>query len=239
LGLLATPFSSTVRAEESRLREHVKFGLEIDSSSSLGYSVDVPGRVVPRYPDEVYREHKCVGSGSIMSFGPRLQLTSLLSGSVRLNLSSIGREGSSHVTYWGGYGIGEYACIGAVETRKEPFSYDLTFQTPQLIFFESQGYGLKAFVSYVRCDFDMFYKSGYHMYGEPFYKIEERFKIGDFRSDGFRTGIACLFEDEGIEGLLKLFYQQNYIEGRPTEQGKDFRWQNKDDLAGFGIEILF
>ena len=244
LALLASAFQLSARdvhAEEIPEEQTpiVRLGLDFDSSTSLGYKVGVPGRCVPRYPDNIYRDHQTVGSGSIISSGPRIQLFSLLEASVKYNLASLGEEENSFTTYWGGYGIGEFAGIGAVRTRKEPLSYDLTIQTPLLVYFKSQDYGLRAFVSYVRNDFDMFYQSGYHKFGKEFYEVEDHFKIGDFEAEGLRYGIKALSTIRQTEISVKIFYQNNSIKGKATEEGKDFRWDNKDHLLGFGIEVMF
>jgi len=176
--------------------------------------------------------------GTTISLGARLRLLDIFEGEVKWNMGSLGQGGPGYQTYWGGYGIGDYACIGEVNTQYNPLAYELSLQTPTL-FSNNSEEGLRLFASYIKDDFKLYYHSGYHMYGEAFYKNADYFKIGDFTNEGLRYGIkiAGLMEDKEI--ALKLFYQRNEIKSDLTERAKDFKVRSTEDIVGFGLEVMF
>jgi hypothetical protein len=238
-------YSHAQEPEKSWFRKFDKIGIELEAIAALNANVGVPCSVIPTYannqrfspPVNEYISQS-TSAGTTLSIGPRLRLFSIFEGAIGFNLGCIGEGGPGYDTYWGGYGIGDYACIGEVNTKWDPFSYELTLQTPPL-FCNSSEEGLRLFASCIKNRFDLYYHSGYHMYGQAFYEDADHFKIGDFKCDNLRFGAKFCGLMEGTEIDIKLFYQKNNNQATLTERGKDFKVDSKQDAIGFGLEFMF
>jgi len=239
---------ANLKAEEPKNQSKpIRFGLTIADGRSTQwgfphYKIEVPTEYIPQDPNNrdnpiLHKKLITTGAGGI-SFGPKVELFSILSLGIKCNAITTYANLDSPYTYWGGYGTGNYACIGLVKTKQELFSYDITINTPSLHLNEDTV--LRAFISYVPRNFDLHYKSGYHMWGKAFYKVVDDFKIGEFESEGWRYGLELLVWDIGSrEATLAFFYQNTSIDGSLTEKGKDFKYDKNQDLVGFTVGFNF
>lgn len=236
---------SEVHAEQSNQRkelnnkEESKFGFDWDFRFSLGHEVYVPGRFIPSHPENDYRSHKSSGTGMCISFGPKIRLNNFLEMSIKYENPKDELNGANYVTYWGGYEIGQYACIGEISTKNSPFNLELCAKTPSFHRSKTQDFitdEARAFISYARSDFDMFYKSGYHMFGQAFYEVEDEFKVGDFSANGLRLGLEYRFFQKFS---LKGYYQLNHLDGNLKKEAKDFKYGKDESVIGFEMEMTF
>jgi hypothetical protein len=124
-------------------------------------------------------------------------------------------------TYWGGYAIGDYACIGSVN-EKFGKGYYLKLKTPELAVghmlfpdgtfteddtWKSLGHQvfINPFVSFEWRDTELRYRSGYHMYGTPFYGTVDDLSARTISGRNIRYGLSVGLSQAGDNPHIKFF----------------------------------
>lgn len=240
LSMAATADAQIVERKKNDETDYPRVGVEVDWRVSLGHRVDVPGRLVPWWPEERLISHESSGTGWGMSIGPKIRLNSWLDFSVKYQNPKDEPSGGDLVTYWGGYEIGNYACIGQISTENSPINFEVCARTPPLFLkrADSKIDELSAVVSYARSTFDMYYKSGYHKFAQAFYEVEDEFKVGDFAANGVRLGVEYSRSyDHAL--LVKGYFQLNRISGDLERQAKDFGYDVQEQVLGFELGYLY
>ena len=144
----------------------------------------------------------------------------------------------AETTFWGGYDIGQFACIGSVYT-KSPLALNVKLQTSEFQFIERIA---QPFVSLTAHPSKLYFKSGYDMWGTPYYGgPAENFQIGTIFDTKVRVGVAIGSVDpSAICGYIKtsLFVQADLDYIKLNSDGSDFVI-DKSFRPSFGVSVSF
>lgn len=210
------------------------------NSQNNHISFTVPVDHIPQPKYLVPGKNKLNADGWDGMFGINVSMLSMLEVGVDLRWNAPVPDG----TYWGGYGVGQYACIGKVY-NKSRFMYNAKLRTPEIYLGETENLGetfVQPYVSISTQPSKLYYESGYHKYGTAYYDGPvERFQIGTINSTPISFGLTFgnhpdIDKNGETRYSITIFAQKNIENIQLNDNGSDFIVE-KHNRPSFGIRI--
>lgn len=128
---------------------------------------------------------------------------------------------ASYQTFWGGYGVGDYAAIGQLRVKSPSVGWYVQVQTPDINL--GKKFAFHPFVFVGDVDDDILFASGYHRYEQAFNPGYESFKVGTMREMPARAGLLVKYRFDGSFSIGLAGYAQTDLGGvSRTSQGRSF-----------------